>query len=87
MFWAGCEINLPCSCLGSLHPPELLHLPVCVGGTSLVEAMEGEALLWKAWQLEEAEPGIGYVGGCHKVAVSILEERYLTRVRRTLNRQ
>ena len=75
MFQTRCEISPHCSCLGSLHPPELPNLPVCVGGTTLVEVMEGEALLWKAQCLEEAEPSIDYVGGCHKVAVSILEER------------
>ena len=50
---------------------------MCVGGTTLGEAMEGEALVWKAQCLEEAEPGIGYIGGCHRVAVSILEERLI----------
>ena len=74
---AGCEISPHCSCLGSLHPTELPNLPVCVGGTSLGEAMEGEVLLWKTRCMEEAEPGIGYIGGCHRVAVSILEERLI----------
>ena len=54
MVQAGCEISPRCSCCGTLHPPELPHLPVCVGGTTLMEAMEGA--------VEGPLPGGGGVG-------------------------